>query len=207
MNADMIVSPPVSDADRFRKAIARFDEENAKDPNREMVDGAPAPRELVFAKRLSNWVLKLCPKASEELRLAARCQHICRWLIPRQSYEMTRAGYLRWRNELKSFHARRATEILCELRYPEDKIDRVRDLNLKKNFPQDSDSRVLEDALCLVFLEFQFADLARKTAEDKMVSVLQKSWKKMTPNAHAHALKLAFGQSEKRLLERALAEA
>ena len=207
MNDDLIFSSPVSEADRFRKAIARFDAENAQDPNTETVDGAECSRELIYAKRLTSWVLKLCPEASEELRLASRCQHLCRWMIPRQTHEMTRAGYLRWRNELKSFHARKAAEILCEVGYPENVIERVRELNLKKNFPQDHESRVLEDALCLVFLEFQFADLASKTAEDKMVSVLQKSWKKMTPKAHGHALKLAFSQSEKRLLERAIAEA
>ena len=75
MNDDIIFLVPVSDAERFRKAIVRFDEENAKDPNHETEDGAPHPRELTYAKRLSEWVLKLCPEASEELRLAARCQH------------------------------------------------------------------------------------------------------------------------------------
>src|SRR5206468_2854539 len=137
---------------------------------------------------------KLCPDAPEELLLAARCQHICRWMIPRQSYEMTRAGYLRWRNELKSFHAQESAAILREVGYPEEVIDRVRDLNLKKNFPQEAASRVLEDALCLVFLEFQFADLAGKTAQDKMIGVLQKSWKKMTPHARALALKVPLGE-------------
>ena len=40
---------------------------------------------------------------------------------------------------------------------------------------------MLEDALCLVFLEYQLADLAAKTAEDKTINALQKSWQKMTP--------------------------
>ena len=194
----------VRDPGRFQEAIRRFDAENACDPNVEMVDGAPQARELVYAKRLSDWVLKLCPNASEELRLAARCQHVCRWMIPRNSYPMDRPGYLRWRNELKAFHARKAGEILREVGYPEDTIVQVQDLNLKRNFPRDPDSRVLEDALCLVFLQYQFAELARRTAEDKMINALQKSWKKMTPAAHAEALQLPFGPREKELVERAL---
>jgi len=206
MNDDLIFSRPVSDPDCFRKAVARFDEENAEDPNREIVEGESCPRELVYARRLSNWALKLCPDASEELLLAARCQHICRWMIPRESHEMTRAGYLRWRNELKSFHAQKAAEILREVGYPERVIDRVRDLNLKKHFPQDPASRVLEDALCLVFLEFQLAGLAGKTAENKMIGVLKQTWKKMTPQARVLALELPLGKYEKRLLEAALAE-
>ena len=77
-------------------------------------------------------------------------------------------------------------------------------LNLKKNFPKDPQCRVLEDALCLVFLQFQFADLASRTAEDKMVNALKKSWAKMTSAAHAQALRLPFSSREKALLERAL---
>ena len=146
----------------------------------------------------------LCPNASEELRLAARGQHLCRWMISRRSYEMTKAGYLRWRNDLKKFHAQKAGDILREAGYPEAVIIRVRDLNLKTNFPDAPDSRVLEDALCLVFLEHQFADLASRTTDDKMVNALRKSWQKMTPAAHDHALRLPFGSREKSLIERAL---
>ena len=190
---------------RFEAAIRRFDQENSRDPNLEIIEGVARPRELVYAERLTDWVLKLCPDASEELRLAARCQHICRWMIPRNSYDMTRVGYLKWRNDLKKFHADKAGEILREVGYPEETVAKVQALNLKKNFPDDPASRVLEDALCLVFLEFQFAELAAKTADDKMVNALQKSWKKMTPAAREQALLLNFGPKEKSLLERALA--
>jgi hypothetical protein len=158
--------PKVSDPKRFETALHRFDEENSRDPNREEADGVPQPRELVYARWLTDWVLKLCPEASKELHLAARCQHLCRWMIPRHSYPMTRAGYLQWREGLKEFHAQKAGEILREVGYDDAVIARVKALNLKKNFPQDPESRVLEDALCLVFLERQFADLAAKTAED-----------------------------------------
>ncbi|HUA67290.1 MAG TPA: DUF4202 domain-containing protein [Candidatus Saccharimonadales bacterium] len=195
-----------ADAKRFQAAIRRFDEENARDPNVENIDGVPQPRELLYARRLSDWVLRLCPNASEALRLAAWCQHLCRWEIPRNSYPMTRAGYLQWRTTLKKFHAQKAGEILRELGYPDDVISRVQDLNLKKNFPDDPETRVLEDALCLVFLEYQFAGLAAKTAEDKTINALQKSWQKMTVAARAEALKLNYGEREKTLLERALKE-
>ncbi len=188
------------DTQRFEAALRRFDEENSRDPNRE--NGQP--RELLYAQRLTDWVLRLCPDASEEQRLAARCQHICRWEIPRSSYPMTRPGYLKWRADLKKIHAQKAGEILREAGYEETVIRRVQDLNLKKNFPADPETRVLEDALCLVFLQFQFAALAAKTAEDKTINALQKSWQKMTDDARAEALKLEFGPREKILLQRAL---
>jgi len=184
--------------------LRRFDEENSRDPNSLIIDDTPQPRELVYARWLTDWVLALEPAASEELRLAARSQHLCRWKIPRDSYPMTRPGYLKWRADLKVFHADRAGEILREVGYPEPVITRVQELNLKKNFPADPECRVLEDALCLVFLEHQLADLAAKTADDKVITALQKSWNKMTPLAHAAALKLNYGSREKALIDRAL---
>lgn len=193
-----------ADPARFETAIRRFDEENSKDPNFQLANGLQRPRELVYAEWLTDWVLKLCPEASEELRLAARGQHLRRWEIPRDSYPMDRVGYLKWRSDLKKFHAEKAGEILREVGYADAMIQRVQELNLKKNFPADPESRVLEDALCLVFLERQLGDLAAKTADDKVITALQKSWKKMTPTAHAEALKLSYGEREKALLERAL---
>ena len=68
----------------------------------------------------------------------------------------------------------------------------------------DPEARVLEDALCLVFLQFQFAGLAARTAEAKTINALQKSWQKMTEATRAEALKLDYGPREKILLQRAL---
>jgi hypothetical protein len=188
---------------RFEQALKRFDDENGSDPNLIVVAGTAQARELVYAQCLTDWVLRLCPAASEALRLAARCQHICRWMIPRNSYPMTRAGYLRWREELKLFHAQKSTEILRELGYSEDMIARVRDLNLKKNLGEDAECQTLEDALCLVTLQYQLGELIDKTEADKMVTILQKTWKKMSPVAREKALGLSFSNCEKELLSKA----
>lgn len=192
------------DTPHFTTAIARFDAENAKDPKHILVDGVEQSYELVYARWLTDWMMRLAPEASEPLRLAARCQHLCRWEIPREQYPATRAGYLKWRQVLKEFHAAKAAEILREVGYDEETICQVRDLNLKKNFPADPDCRIMEDALCLVFLERQFADLAAKTTEEKMVTALQKSWGKMTESARTLALGLDYSEAQKRLLGLAL---
>ena len=192
------------DSNRLEVALGRFDQENAHDPNQLEFAGGTHPRELLYSQWLTDWVLCLEPKASEPLRLAARAQHLCRWEIARSSFPMTRAGYLQWREELKKFHAQKAGEILRDVGYPQEVIARVQDLVLKKNFPRDAEGRALEDALCLVFLEHQFAELAAKSPEEKMVSVLQKTWKKMTPKAQAAGLALPYGEKEKRLIDQAL---
>ena len=186
--------------EKFTSAIRRFDVENGRDPNQE----SGRPRELLYAERLTAWVLRLRPDASEALRLAARCQHLCRWHSPRERYPQTRAGYLKWRADLKKFHADKSGAILREVGYDDTTIHRVQALNLKQNFPADAECRVLEDALCLVFLEFQFAALAAKSDDEKMINALRKSWAKMTDAARSAALKLNFGEREKNLVESAL---
>ncbi len=189
---------------RFVAAIRQFDAANAQDPNAEFVNGQPQPRELVYAQWLTDWVLKLAPDASEALRLAARCQHLRRWEIPRDSYPMDKPGYLRWRADLKKFHAEKSAEMLRAVGYDDAMVQRVQELNLKKNHPNDPEVCVLEDALCLVFLERQFAALAAKTDDAKMINALKKSWQKMTPAAHAAALQLPYAPREKSLIDRAL---
>jgi hypothetical protein len=189
---------------RFSEAFRRFDDENGNDPNLVMVEGVAHPQELLYAERLTDWVLRLAPEASEHLLLAARSQHIRRWTVPRASYEMTRPGYLKWRADLKQFHAAQSAKILAEVGYDEETIQRVRDLNLKKLLGRDADSQVLEDALCLVTLQYQLADLMAKTDPAKMIEILRKTWKKMSPAAHVHALALSYSDGEKQLLEQAL---
>lgn len=196
-----------ADPVRFAEAIRRFDEENARDPNTLEINGERLPRELVYARWLTEWVLRLCPQASEALRLAARCQHLRRWEIPRESFPMDRAGYLRWRTTLQRFHAEQSARILREVGYPEEIVRRVQELNLKKGLPHDPETQVLEDALCLVFLEHQLEDLASRTSEDKLVNALARSWKKMSPAGRAAALELHYSERVRPLLARAIAEA
>lgn len=180
---------------RFQDAIARIDAANAQDPR-----GA----ELPYSQRLSAWIERLAPDASEPLRLAARAQHICRWMSPRDSYPAGRVGYLKWREDLKHFHARKAGEILREAGYDEATVARVQDLIHKRNFPRDEEGRVLEDALCLVFLETQFAETTGKTGEEKMVDILRKTWRKMTPRAQQIALTLPMSDACRALVQKAL---
>lgn len=189
----------------FQKAIQQFDQANAADPNRDIVDGVAQPRELVYAQRLMGWVLKLNREASEALLLAARSQHICRWESPRSRYPMDRPGYLKWRADLKKFHAEMAGGILRELGYDEGTIQHVQALNLKKELGKDPDVQVLEDALCLMFLQYQFSDLAKKATDEKMVNAIRKSWGKMSEQGRAAALELDFSANEKRLLDLAFA--
>ena len=175
---------------RFHEALRRFDDANSRDPNLIFSGGENRPRELVYAEWLTEWIRRLEPDASEALLLAARSQHLCRWMIPRNSYEMTREGYLQWREDLKNFHAGKAADILSAVGYSEEEITRVNALNLKANRLSDPECQILEDALCLVTLEHQLEDLIAKTPPEKMAEILKKTWRKMSELARQQALQL-----------------
>lgn len=195
----------VSDSARFLKAIREIDLLNDDDPTRYAMEGRNVGYELFFSIQLTRWALQLAPEASEALMLAARSQHICRWMIPREDYPRDRPGYLKWRADLKKFHAQKTSEVLRIMGYDEELIARVAGLNLKKGIKSDPECQVIEDALCLVFLEKQFAQFREKTDEEKMVNILRKTWGKMSEAGHQAALSLPLGEVEKGLVGKALA--
>lgn len=191
---------------RLRDLLDRIDACNREDPHTEPVGGVPQPRELAYAQRLTDWVLRLHPEASEALRIAARGQHIRRWTIPRERYPRDRQGYLKWRETLKTFHAQQVGELMRQAGYPEDEVERVRRLMSKRALPSDPETQTLEDALCLVFLDTQFSDLRKKEPEEKMREILRKTWQKMSPRARETALTLPLGREERALLQQALGQ-
>lgn len=189
-----------SNSQKFQQAIQRFDQENRQDPNKEMHKGEEYPKELLYAQRMTEWLLKFEPQASEALQLAARSQHICRWTIPRESYPMDRKGYLLWRSELKRFHAKKTGEIMGEYGYDQETIDRVKSLILKQRLKTDPESQTLEDVVCLVFLDYYFGEFAAKHESQKVVSILKKTWNKMSKKGQAAALTLDFSKDESVLI-------
>jgi hypothetical protein len=191
-------------SDRFAAAIGKIDEANAADPNHEELEGQQQPKELVYSRRMTAWLERLSPDASEALRLAARGQHICRWTIPRDSYPMDRAGYLRWRNDCKRMHAEKLGDILREVGYDQATIERVQSLVLKERLKADPETQLLEDVVCLVFLENYFAEFARQHDEAKLIDIVRKTWKKMSPRGHEAALKLPLTDETRELVQKAL---
>lgn len=188
----------------FEKAIQLFDQANANDPNKEEADGQSHPKELLYAQRMSEQLNTFAPNASEEVQLAVRCQHICRWEIPRDSYEMNRVGYLKWRKDLSKFHAKKAGDILAEAGYDKETIKKVQFLLQKKQLKKNEDTQLLEDVICLVFLNFYFEKFSQKYSEEKLIDILQKTWGKMSENGHNAALQISFSENSKVLISKAL---
>jgi hypothetical protein len=204
----MPVSTSTSDAvahsDRFAAAIARFDSANSEDPHTELHNGSEQPCALLYAQRMSSRLVRFAPQASEALRLAARCQHIRRWTIPRSDYPQGREGYLLWRRSLADFHAETAAGILRQVGYDDSVIERVRSLLRKQNLKRDADMQCLEDVICLVFLEYYLDDFAGRHEDDKLVKILRRTWNKMSEQGHQAALTLQLPEHVQQLIGKAL---
>ena len=191
---------------RFERAIELIDEANAADPTVLMVNGQPRPKELAHAEIATEWVRRLRPDADEALLLAARAHHIRRWKVPRSSYPEGRKAYLRWRADLQKFHAREAEAILREAGYDAGTIARVQQIVQKHGLGRDPDVQVLEDALCLVFLETQLTALIEQLPEETMANVLRKTWKKMSAEARECALALKMRPADQEFVLRVLGD-
>ncbi|MDP6349989.1 MAG: DUF4202 domain-containing protein [Chloroflexota bacterium] len=185
---------------RFDRAFEIIDDLNRRDPTVIEIGGESVPRELAHSRLMTDWVLRLQPDASAELLLAARAHHLRRWEIPRDSEPAGRSGYLRWRAGLHEFHAAEAARALAEAGYDEGTAERVGQIIRKHDLRRDPEVQVLEDALCLVFLETGFAALRAKQGDEQTAEILRKTLKKMSPAGQRHALQLDLPAADRAFL-------
>ncbi|RWA14942.1 hypothetical protein EKO27_g166 [Xylaria grammica] len=216
----------------FVVALKAIDDSHAEDPKIiPSADGSDedVPSELHYARKMSRWLAVRCPDASPTLQLACRAQHFRsydslslinlargeRWEIPRDSFPMTRAGYLTWRTKQKTQAAGKIKTLLSSIppssssptALPAEDIDRVAALMRKENLSADAETQALEDVACLVFLDDQLDDFEKRddVDEDKMVNILRKTWAKMSPRGREIALNMRLSERAKILVGKALA--
>jgi len=195
----------VEDRGRFERAIAWIDAANAEDTNLLATAAGPRPKELVHAELLTDWIRQLEAWPSEALLLAARGHHIRRWVMPRSSYPKGRSAYLQWRRDMHRYHADQVGAILERAGYDAVTVARVQQIVRKERLTQDPEVQTLEDGLCLVFLQLQLDSTADTVAdEERMVEVLRKSWRKMSPAGREFALGLELSGRGRELVRRAL---
>lgn len=192
--------------DQLEKILEAIDQANSDDPNREIEEGESLPRELLYGRRMSQWLARLRPDADAALQIAARAQHIRRWEHPREEYPMDRKGYLAWRRGLYTFHAEQAGAIMESAGVDPALIERVSFLLHKKQLHDDADTQALEDAACLVFLEHHIGEFAARTDREKMIGIIRKTWRKMSDRGHEFALTLNFSPEVMALIGEALGD-
>ncbi len=189
----------------YERARQLIDSAHSGDPAH-TPDGRPA--ELVYADRVEAWVVKLIPDASADLRLAARCQHLERWLTPRATFPEGKVGYLTWRRSLYVKQADRARDLLLAAGIAASSADDVRTWVSKTGLKTNPGTQALEDAAVLVFLENEIGAFAAQHADyprEKFVDILRKTWRKLSPAAQQAATQLDLPPAIAALVREALA--
>ncbi|WP_114010236.1 DUF4202 domain-containing protein [Cohaesibacter intestini] len=180
----------------YEAVIEAIDQANAADPRLELAQGgAPIPKELLYGIRMSLMCEAFAPEADELTRIAARGQHIERWIIPRDDYPRDRPGYHQWRNALKRHHAQKVSSIMAAQGYDEDAQSVVSDMLLKKNLKRDPRAQLVEDVACLVFLQHYALDFAADHETSKVISILAKVLPKMSDAGQAHIANLELSDA------------
>lgn len=188
----------------YDRARALIDAAHSADPHR-TPDRRPA--ELVYADRMEAWVHRTADEPTPLLALAARCQHLERWSVPRGSFPDGKAGYLAWRKSLYTKQAERARALLLEAGVSADDAAEVATWVAKSGLKTNSGTQALEDAACLVFLENEIGAFAAQHADyprEKFIGILQKTWRKMSPRAQTLARGLAFPPAIAALVQEAI---
>ncbi len=170
--------------DRLTRALALIDAANSADPKRE--DGQPAA--LLYGQRMSAELSRLFPDASEVLQIAARGQHVERWLLPRGDYPEGKQGYLAWRREQGRRHGERVAAIMAEAGYGAEDGTRVGILLRKEGLKRDPEVQALEDVICFTFLRWYFEPFAASRDPAEVADIVTKTARKMSPEARARVL-------------------
>jgi hypothetical protein len=172
----------------LQQAFEAFDRYNAQDPNQEVMEGKSYPKEVLYGQRMTERLNQYAPDAPQHVQLAARCQHI------------DRKGYLQWRTAEKLHQSSIAESILHELRFDLPTIEKVKNLLMKKELSTNADTQLLEDVICLVFIEHYLEEFASQHEDEKVVDILFKTMRKMTPRGLTEAGKIDVSDKLKGLI-------
>jgi hypothetical protein len=165
--------------DRLTRALALIDAANAADPKGEA---------LTYGHRMSEELARLFPAASAVLQVAARGQHVERWLLPRSDYPEGKAGYLDWRREQGRRHGLRVAGIMAEAGFPAEDCERVGVLLRKEGIKRDPEVQALEDVICFVFLKWYFSPFAAEREAGQTLDIVRKTARKMSDAGRARVL-------------------
>ncbi len=197
----------MTNSPRFDETIKAIDAANADDPRSTVVGGVKRPYEVVYAERMTERLAAMYPDASETLRIAARAQHIRRWDIPRDRFPEGRTGYNDWRRTCREHHAKLISELMAKSGYSEDEIGRAVMMVKKEQLKKDRESQALENVVDVVFVEHYIDEFLAKYSsydEDKVLDIVGKTLRKMSPKGHQAALALDLPEAKRALIMKAV---
>ena len=188
-------------------ALEKIDAAHSQDPT---LTPTGSPYELHYAEKMTKYLTLHTPNPSPLLTIACRAQHFRRWEVPRSSYPATKPGYFAWRTFLKKRQAEQVQSICLECAFDEEEAEKVARLIAKEDLKKgegkgDPEAQVLEDVACLVFLDDQFDEFEKGHDEEKIMSILRKTWGKMGKRGQELALEMSMSERARELVGKALA--
>lgn len=170
------------------QTLNAIDQINITDPNTVMIDGETHPKEFIYGTQMSACLHQYWSEPSELIQIAVRAQHIKRWHLKRTDYALGKTGYMLWRKDQGKLHAQLTADLMQKNGYSAQDAAIVASVLKKEKLKSNPLTQTLEDVACLVFLQFYFADFATKHSEEKLVDIVQKTWRKMSDKAQNIAL-------------------
>ena len=186
-------------------AISAIDRINATDPTTVTAGGSPVPKELLHARRMTEWLGRLVAEPTPAQQIAARAHHLRRWASPRDAYPEGRAGYLRWRTAARRQHVAEISGLLREHGFDRAIVDDVARIMAKEGRTTHADVQAHEDALCLTFCELQLDEMIERLGHDHTVSVVRKTLAKMSPAGIAMSAEVPMSDAGRRVVAEAAA--
>ena len=77
----------------------------------------------------------------------------------------------------------------------------------KENIKTNPESQILEDVVCLVFLKHYLIDFIKNNNhldEEKLLNIIRKTWKKMSPQGQQFALTLPMTAQDLTIIQESL---
>ncbi len=136
-----------------------------------------------YSDKMAETLFLLDNAPKEHVELAAYCQHLYRWEVPRSNYPEGKAGYHQWRKYLYIYQSDKTAALLRKAGYKDDFIESCCRLIRKEDLGKDKETQLIEDTACITFVKYYLADFAKGKPKEKLTDILKKTTGKMSNKA------------------------
>jgi len=182
-------------------ATAEIERLHRTDTLQVMENGIEHPSELLYSKRMLDMLELFCPGSPNYLKIAAQCQHLKRWGVPRDNYPYDRRGYHEWRREVMEYQLGETYRILSVVGIEDSDIQQIIDVLRNQGDKTNEDAQIIMDTACLTFLKWYMEPFASKHESSKVIDILKKTMRKMSSEAISLVHTLQLNQSVHVLLD------
>lgn len=188
---------------QYHKAKEKINQEHSLDLTFNTEGGIEYPAELLYSNRMLSILELVLPESSNVMKIAALCQHLKRWQIPRDNFPYDRRGYHEWRRVVMDYQLEQTRLVLSDVGIEKDDITQITTILKEQGNKLNRDSQIIMDTACLVFLKWYMEPFSAKHQHEKVFDILKKTMRKMSSNGIKLIAKLDLSTSSQHLIEQA----